>query len=160
MNFTHKELVEIGHKWLVRFGCGFAFKEFRTMCSETPDVIGWKWSESILIECKTSRSDYLADRKKHFRIDPDGGLGAYRFYLCPKGVIKINDLPYNWGLIYVNEKGKAKIRHNPYNKDHPDANTWEGGFLARNFTGERQIMMSALRRLHLRGVINLIYDKQ
>jgi len=53
---THKELVEIGKKWL--WGkCDIAVTELATWVSETPDVIGWKGGASTLIECKANR-DY------------------------------------------------------------------------------------------------------
>ncbi len=65
-----------------------------------PDVIGWKNScRSVLIECKISRSDFLADREKPFRKNPENGMGCERFYLAPHGMIKKDELPRSWGLL-------------------------------------------------------------
>jgi Holliday junction resolvase len=61
--FPHSDLVEIAEKWLLK-RCGFAFTELSTHAQEIPDAIGFKSGISILIECKTSRADFLADRKK------------------------------------------------------------------------------------------------
>ncbi|MCP3944994.1 MAG: hypothetical protein GY710_26450 [Desulfobacteraceae bacterium] len=66
---THDELIKIAEKWLLK-RCGFAFRELTTFASETPDVIGFRQGESILIECKTSRADFHADKKKIFRRRP------------------------------------------------------------------------------------------
>jgi len=34
------------------------------------------------------------------------GLGVYRFYLCPVGLIQPEELPPKWGLLYA-ENGKV-----------------------------------------------------
>src|ERR1700743_1391059 len=107
---THSELVQIAYRWVLKNGsCGVAFKELVTLGSnEIPDVIGFgAWEHSVLIECKVSRSDFLADKHKSFRKEPHLGMGNQRFYCCPTGLIKVEELPEGWGLIYVNEKGKA-----------------------------------------------------
>lgn len=132
-----------------------ALKELSSLNDERPDVIGFGCSgHSVLIEVKISRSDFLADRKKFFRIYPDRGMGSQRFYCCPTGLIKIQDLPTGWGLIYVNEKGKAKCIHSPYKGNIGEK--LEG--MPKNIEAEHGIMYSALRRLHLRGRIEEIYD--
>jgi len=63
---THDELVSIAVKWLYSQGCGFAVGERVCVAStgEIPDAIGFRSNCSILIECKTSRADFKADRKK------------------------------------------------------------------------------------------------
>jgi hypothetical protein len=65
IKFTHKELVEIAYKWILKNGSvGVAVKELYSLASEIPDVIGFGGWESVVIECKASRSDFLADKKK------------------------------------------------------------------------------------------------
>lgn len=58
-------------------------------------------------------------------------------------------------MIYVNEKGKTKTIHNPYKgpifKRDSD--------LIKNILSEHCLMYSALRRLHLRGLIDEIYKQ-
>lgn len=73
---------------------------------ECPDAFGWGGSSTQLIEVKVSRSDFLSDKNKLWRKHPQMGLGRYRSYLCPEGVIKQSDLPENWGLLYISESNK------------------------------------------------------
>jgi len=84
---THDEGCEIAYKWLLNTrNCGFAFKELTaaTLYGEIPDAIGFRgWGESILIEVKTSRADFLKDKNKRFRKEPEKGMGTYRFYITP-----------------------------------------------------------------------------
>lgn len=146
----HKELVEIGFKWL-RKRCGAVFKEITTANRETPDVIGFMSGESILIEVKVSRSDFLRDKKKYHRGTSAKGMGRYRFYLCPEGLIKKEDLPYYWGLLWVNSKGKVEIIHNPYCRN-PTGNIYSGGFDC-DIEAEHRFMYSILRRMSVKGMI-------
>ncbi|MCF2487503.1 hypothetical protein [Dyadobacter sp. CY347] len=153
---THRDLVKSAYNWVLKKSCGFAFKELKSFEAECADVIGFgAWNHSILIECKVSRSDLFADRKKPFRIEPGKGVGRYRFYCCRTSLLKVSDLPEQWGLIYVDEKGKARCVHNPYTKT-PEGFGWKGGF-EPNEDAERSYMYSALRRLHLRGRKKEIY---
>ncbi len=101
-NYTHDQLCDIAVDYLKKRGYYVVAKEVNCGCGEIPDAIGFNYSRSALIECKTSRSDFLADRKKLCRTGKRTGLGNYRFYLCEEGLIKKEELPYGWGLIYVN----------------------------------------------------------
>lgn len=67
--------------------------------AEAPDAIGFAHDRSILLECKVSRSDFLADRKKVFRVKPELGMGCYRYYLAPPGVLAPEEIPDRWGLL-------------------------------------------------------------
>ena len=65
-----------------------------------PDAIGWKKEcHSVLVESKVSRADFLADREKSFRQKPELGIGCERYYLAPRGLIRIEELPAGWGLL-------------------------------------------------------------
>lgn len=102
----HDDLCCMAVRWLRNTGrCNFAVREptiHVSGVSETPDAIGFNsYGQSILIECKASRSDFLADKRKWFRRTPALGLGQYRYYFAPKGVIAADDLPPKWGLISV-----------------------------------------------------------
>lgn len=152
---THKELVELSYKWVLKnASCGIAFKELVSIDREIPDVIGFNSWSSTLIECKVSRSDFLKDKKKPHRLK---GMGVYRFFSCPTGLIKIEELPENWGLIYADKKGKLKCVHNPYNPK--GGNIFSNGFV-RDIEAEQRIMYTALRRLFIKGHVKHIYDKQ
>jgi hypothetical protein len=76
---THAELIELGRNWLIKpyascapyghTGCGVILTELcaATAFGEQPDILGFCTKTTILIECKTSRSDFYADKKKPFR---------------------------------------------------------------------------------------------
>jgi hypothetical protein len=98
---THAQLVRMAEEWLRRYyRCGIVLSEQSCADGETPDVIGWKKKcRSVLIECKISRADFLADRDKPFRKDPAQGMGCERFYLSPQGLIRVQELPACWGLL-------------------------------------------------------------
>ena len=66
---THKALVRRLAKWLkYTKRMTVVMSELSTRNSETPDVMGWIGNaHSILIECKASRQDFLADKNKWFR---------------------------------------------------------------------------------------------
>lgn len=76
---------------------------------ERCDALLFNSMSSFLIETKVSRADFLADKKKSFRAKPEDGVGEYRYYACPIGLISIEELPEKWGLIYVDcEKTQAR----------------------------------------------------
>jgi len=53
---------------------------------EQPDAIGWPFrSGSHLVECKTSVGDFHSDKLKRWRADR--GLGLFRWYLTPPGLL-------------------------------------------------------------------------
>lgn len=153
---THDELVMRAEKWLTNQGCGVVFRdEFRaaTHNGEQPDAIGWRDGLSILIECKASRSDFLADKRKRFRKEPEIGMGDWRFYMCPPGVIKPEDLPGGWGLLHATPKQVKKVHGVPGNCHWWSKKPFEG-----NKRCENQIMYSALRRMVIRGHFDSIYE--
>lgn len=159
--YTHKDLIPIAYKWAMMAGsCGVAFKELNTRCSngEYPDILGMRGNGTLLIEVKATISDFLSDKNKKFRKNPALGMGDFRFYLCPTNLIKISELPENWGLIYVNADGKARCVHNPYCKSAL-GNIWGINLHTKNHHAEHGLFYSAFRRLHIKGYIDSIYDK-
>lgn len=114
---NHADLCAIAVKWLQRAnsaggpGCHVAVSECRSGWSgEIPDAIGFRAvgfeDGSTVVECKTSRADFLADRKKAHRAA--GGMGNWRYFLAPEGLISPNELPEGWGLLTVNGRGHVK----------------------------------------------------
>src|SRR6201996_5282982 len=97
----HAQLVARAADWLRhKYGCGIVLSEQYCVTGEVPDVIGWKAScQSVLVECKVSRADFLADANKSFRLRPEEGLGSRRLYLAPAGVIPAAEVPRHWGLL-------------------------------------------------------------
>lgn len=114
---THAELCALAVRWLKRpnsakgHGCIVAVSECRAeMDGECPDAIGFRagWHDgSVLVECKVSRADFLADKAKAHR-RPGAGMGTWRYYMAPAGVIRVEDLPERWGLLEVNARGHVK----------------------------------------------------
>src|SRR5215813_14224944 len=99
---THAQLVERAVRWLRRYRCGVVLSEQACISGEMPDAIGWKQAcRSVLVECKVSRADFLADRAKPFRQKPERGVGSERFYLTSPGMVKAEELPVGWGLLEV-----------------------------------------------------------
>lgn len=123
--FTHNELQDIACSWLKRSrrahgpGCHIALKEVGAIFNgERADAWGYRWGGtangiehgSVLIEIKTSRSDFFADENKPHRAGFTVGMGRYRYYMCPEGLITLNDVPHGWGLLWVNQKGSVLIQ--------------------------------------------------
>ena len=103
---THSDLVLRSLVYLRRRRCVLYGTEVNAT-AEIPDAIGWTcWGESIMIECKATRSDFLADAKKPHR-GPAAGMGRERLYLAPKGLIDPGELPAGWGLIEA--RGRSTI---------------------------------------------------
>ena len=71
--------------------------EHRPVCGPAPK--GSARCHSVLVECKISRADFLADRGKAFRQKRELGLGCERFYLAPMGLLRPEELPAGWGLL-------------------------------------------------------------
>lgn len=100
---THADLVELAVTWLRgRYRCGIVLSEQACCTGEVPDVIGWKGRcRSVVVECKITRADYLADRGKPWRQNSETAVGCERFYMAPAGLIAAAELPADWGLLAV-----------------------------------------------------------
>ncbi len=141
--YTHDELVERAGRWLANAQkCSVVFKELVTYTpyGEIPDAIGFKThGDSILVECKTSLSDFAADNKKNFRRIFNRGMGRYRYYLCPPNVIFPEDLIKNhrekWGLLWVKPRSIKMIK--------------EAEISERNYDSEMSLFMSCLKRVSM-----------
>lgn len=162
--YTHDELVDIAVNWLRNsIGCGVVLSELVCAGSpETPDAWGYRDGSSILVECKTSRADFMKDKKKEFRKYPERGMGNYRVMLCPEGVIKPEDLikTYEgWGLLWVLENGKVE------RVKFPQGNMlFRGDILSYfedlNVKSERSMMASMLRRIQKAGSYDELITNQ
>lgn len=116
-NFTHSALCSVAVKWLRRSwsqngaACCVAVSEAKSgWHGEIPDAIGFRRKGhrdgSVVVEVKVSRSDFLADAKKPHRAS--GGIGNRRYFMCPEGMISVDELPAGWGLLVVNARGHVK----------------------------------------------------
>jgi hypothetical protein len=131
---SHPDLIERSVKWLRgTMRCNPVFTGLAS-CSEIPDAIGWTSSYhfrgSIVVECKTSRSDFYADRKKYLywehpeqkwryrrsRISrkeaAESGLvekftecmGDFRYFVCEPMIITVEMIAHHapdHGLVWI-----------------------------------------------------------
>ena len=138
---THAQLVKVAEQWLRRYRCGIVLSEQQCSSGEMPDAIGWKGKcRSVVVECKISRADYLADRNKPWRTKPEIALGCERFYLAPRGVIKAEELPKGWGLLEYHDR-RVNLLVKPARQSQ---RTPEG------FTNEMNLLLASLRRVEVR----------
>lgn len=151
--WTHAGLVKRARTYLKHeCGCGVVLTELVALhaVGEVPDAIGWcvDMQLSILIECKTSRSDFRRDLNKLHRAMPHYGVGVYRFYMAPEGVIPAGQLPEGWGLIEVNSRRQVWMKAGP---DGAKPYNWRDGDPSWRFTtnmrAEKALLLSALRRV-------------
>jgi hypothetical protein len=137
---THVQLVEQAVAWLRSYRCGVILSEQACISGEMPDAIGWKRaSHSVVVECKVSRADFLADRDKPFRQKPDHGLGCERFYLTPPGLLETKELPPGWGLLEARKRRIEIVR-----RSARDQRT------ATGLAYEMNLLLASLRRVEIR----------
>ena len=137
---THARLVELAEAWLRRSRCGIVLSEQGCSSGEMPDAIGWKGkNHSIVIECKVSRADFLADASKPWRTNPEIALGCERYFAAPRGMLRPEEMPGGWGLleaqgreIKVVKKSKRKLRQ------------------PEGFMNEMNLLLASLRRVEVR----------
>ena len=104
-----------------------------TASQEHPDAIGWStsWKHhgSIVVECKTSLSDFRRDQKKRYRRfkgytgswenkdleaqwEEMARMGDRRYFLCPPGVITLSRVEQAFpdhGLLYARGANRVSI---------------------------------------------------
>ena len=137
---THAQLVERAVRWLRFYRCGVVLSEQACVSGEMPDAIGWKRANhSVLVECKVTRADFLADRGKPFRQKPEQGVGCERFYLTPPALVKPEELPRGWGLLEL-RRGRTEVIHPSANNLRTDV----------GFRYEMNLLLASLRRVEVR----------
>lgn len=96
-DLTHSELCKLTAK---KFMKEIALIEYKCqMLNEEPDVLVFdSYSDTTLYEIKMSRDDFWKDWNKPLAYS----LGRLRYYVCPAGLIQIDELPFGWGLIWYN----------------------------------------------------------
>ena len=126
--------------WLRRYRCGVGLSEQACVSGEMPDAIGWKKAcHSVLVESKVSRGDFLADRGKPFRLKPESGVGCERYYLAPRGLIRVEELPAGWGLLEVCGREVERVKASAKNLRS-----------AVGFQYEMNLLLASLRRVEVR----------
>lgn len=137
---THAQLVEKAVQWLRKYRCGVVLSEQACVSGEMPDAIGWKRAcHSVLVECKVSRADFLADREKPFRKNAEAGVGCERFYLTVRGLVQQNELPPKWGLLELHNRKIELVRASARDMRS-----------AAGFRYEMNLLLASLRRVEIR----------
>ena len=145
---THKQLVRRIAAWMKNSKHAVVvLTELVTQrTSETPDVLGFFGAAaSTLVECKTSRADFRADAKKHFRREEERGMGDRRYFAAPKGVLDPDDMPDGWGMLSVEEHCVRELVS-------PEPKT-------ANKAAECMMLMSALRRLEISTAVYVVHEE-
>ena len=146
-NLSHRELVDIGAKWLnmkaenINTRCHYVLTEF--VCAgqnENPDIFGLNPNHHVLIEVKISRNDFKVDSKKKGRNKQLLQIGNYRYFLVPKNLIKEDELPDGWGLVFCDGKNVEVIKKSKW--------------FTSDSKKEGYIYHSILRRLHKPQIFN------
>jgi hypothetical protein len=137
---THVRLVEMAEAWLRRYRCGIVLSEQGCSSGEMPDAMGWKGkNHSIVIECKISRADYLSDRSKPWRTNPAIALGCERFYAAPRGMLKAEEIPTEWGLLEACGRELKVIKRSKRTLRQPEG-----------LMNEMNLLLASLRRVEVR----------
>ena len=138
---SHSRLVYEAVRWLrSNYRCGIVLSEQSCSSGETPDAIGWKGrNHSVVVECKISRADFLADAAKPWRLDPDCALGCERYFFAPSGMISCDELPGGWGLLELCGREVRMAR-----KSKKNLRSVEG------FANEMNLLLASLRRVEVR----------
>lgn len=105
---AHDRLVRAAATWLNK-RCALVVTEL-VAGWEVADAIGWRGPRTMLVECKASRADFVADAQKPFRLHPDSGMGNTRYFLSLPGVIAIPTLPAKWGLLELHGRRVRVIK--------------------------------------------------
>lgn len=114
----------------LRFGhygkCKYVAVELNVYGAENTDVWASFCDCTAVIEVKTSRADFLADKKKYWR-RPESAknqAGNFRCYLAPVGLLRVDEIPDNWGLLEYSEHDNViYMRKRPpfnYTYNHAD----------------------------------------
>lgn len=118
------------------------------LVGENPDIWAFNGNETICVEVKTSRADFLADAKKIWRQESyKNKIGMFRYYLSPQGIIMDSELPDGWGLLEwdgTSKRGNFNIKR-----------MVEATKMFEPTAGDLHIIGSLLRRENLKeGIYN------
>lgn len=150
MTWTHKMLVRRIAAWM-KYNATYrrtivAAEIAAGSNTETPDVIGWHGCHSVLVECKTSRADFHADKEKCFRREEERGMGDVRFFAAPVGVLTPEDIPDGWGLLELDERC-VRVKKEPQSKK-------------ANKAAEVIMLVSVIRRLEISTAVYVVQDTE
>ena len=133
-------MVQLAEAWLRRQRCGIVLSEQGCASGEMPDAIGWKAkNHSIVVECKISRADFLADASKPWRKDSAIALGCERYYAAPKAMLRAEEIPEGWGLLEVSGGAMRLVKKSSRKLRQP-----------AGLMNEMSLLLASLRRVEVR----------
>jgi hypothetical protein len=143
---THNDLVKRAVRWLTGSQrCGVVLAEITSVAMENPDAIGWQARKSILVECKVSRSDFLAQRNKPC-VKVNCLVGNERYYMCQRYVIQPEELDdTGFGLLWIDGNEVSIRRKAPHRS-----------LSLSEYQDERTMLVSALRRIRVREFLAIV----
>lgn len=138
---THSQLVRQAERWLRQQGCRIVLTEQTAESGEVPDAIGWMADcHSIVIECKVSRADFLADEQKRCRQKPGGAMGCERLFLTPAGLLRHEMIPEGWGLLEARRTAVEVVARPRGRSDRKE----------KGLKAEMALLLASLRRVEVR----------
>lgn len=154
VGWTHQQLCDLAVVWLKRPigrdgpGCTVAVSEVRAIWNgQIPDALGlrpvYTDEASVLVEVKVSLADFRADRLKPHHADGQG-MGTYRYFFAPEGVIPVDELPARWGLVEVTPQGRIAVRCGHVLCKRSDQSVWRH---ARAVENEWVLLSRVLERV-------------
>ena len=146
-NLRHEELLKTAAKFIKNKGLAHFGKSPYVVCNyndamEPIDVFGFGGSCTQVIKVITTHMELNLDLERAYRKCPKYGVGEFRSYLCPNGLLNKEDIPKNWGLLWCDNKGKIIEILNPQKQEE-------------NKAQEAKIIKSLLRR---NGINPKIFD--
>ena len=138
VRMSHSDLIAACARWALAHRYSVtAVAECQVKCTkEVPDLIGFKANgQATMFEIKMSRADFKADGSKPFRKKEQTGMGLYRYYVTPCGLVQPEELPEGWGLLWIGEGGRCMLK------------ATSKRFLKRDQCAEAAVLVSALRRV-------------
>jgi hypothetical protein len=104
---VHRTLSLEAARYLLRNGCELVATEFSTRLNHCSgdhvfDAIGLdlRAGKVRVVEAKASRGDFLADPKLWDERDGYAAVADSCILVCPEHLIKVDELPPGWGLLY------------------------------------------------------------
>lgn len=115
-SFMHKHLKQVGMQWLKTKVTDLVCVEakYKNMYS-IADVAGinLKREEVRIIECKATYQDFKRDTKL-MDLDKSYYKHCHYFYIfCPENIIKPQDIPKEYGLLYLTENDEVVLKQKP-----------------------------------------------